>query len=236
MMRPVSLAMPPLKATWPATGAVTLTGTSPNQRVSLTWNDNSITETRFVVKRSTDGTTWTTVGTRDQPLGNTNLHGQRTFTDITSSATTPYMYRILAENTVGHGSGMPSMRVRSTSDPIGANVPTAPTGLTAALAGSPLRVALTWNDTATNETGFVIQRSTNNGATFTDLISVPAKTGTGAVTYADTTVATPNTYVYRVAAQSGLGPQAWSNTATIKVDKPAKPVLPQSRSVPGPAR
>ncbi len=60
-MRPVSLALPPIKATLADTGAARLTGIG-HRRVTLTWNDNSITETRFVVQRTTNGTTWTTVG------------------------------------------------------------------------------------------------------------------------------------------------------------------------------
>ena len=89
MMRPVSVALPPIKATWPATGAVTPGATGPGgtQSFDLKWNDNSITETAFVVQRTTDGTTWTDVGTVPQPLGDTNTHGQRTFTDTTAIAT-----------------------------------------------------------------------------------------------------------------------------------------------------
>ena len=71
MMRPVSLAMPPIKATWPATGAVTPGATGPGgtQSFDLKWNDNSITETAFVVQRTTDGTTWTDVGHRAPAVG-----------------------------------------------------------------------------------------------------------------------------------------------------------------------
>ncbi len=124
MMRPVSLALPPLKPALTATG---LTGNGANRRVTLTWADNSITETAFVVQRTTNGTTWTDVARQPQPLGDSNAHGTRTYTDTTSNATTAYLYRIVAENTVGYGSGMPSMTVKSTSDPIGANLPPAPT-------------------------------------------------------------------------------------------------------------
>ena len=43
-------------------------------------------------------------GTRcqPQPLGDSNAHGTRTYTDTTSNATTAYLYRIVAENTVGY--------------------------------------------------------------------------------------------------------------------------------------
>ena len=51
MMRPVSVALPPVK---PDGLAFDIGHTA-----TLTWNDNSITETSFVVQRRTDGTTWT---------------------------------------------------------------------------------------------------------------------------------------------------------------------------------
>ena len=58
MMRPVSVAVPPtapdkLKWTVPATGKKVLT---------LTWNDNSISETSFVVQRN-DGSGWVDLAT-----------------------------------------------------------------------------------------------------------------------------------------------------------------------------
>ena len=181
----------------------------------------------FVVQRTTNGTTWTTVGTSDQPLGNTNTHGTRTVTDPTSNATTAYQYRVVAENAVGYGSGMPSMTVSSTSDALGVNAPTAPTGLAATLAGtsSVPRVNLTWQDTATTEARFLVQRSGDNGATFTQLATVGPRNGTGSVTFADTTAALNSTYVYRVATDNVAGTSAWSNAATVVVAPPAAPVI-----------
>ena len=78
MMRPVSLALPPIKA---ERSHLTTTGTGNNRRVVTAWNDNSITETSFVVQRTTNGTTWTDVGTVTSPLDQPNIHGTRTFTD-----------------------------------------------------------------------------------------------------------------------------------------------------------
>ena len=230
MMRPVSLALPPIKPDGLASSFVNVldkNGKVVGQNVKLTWNDNSITETRFVIKRTTDGTTWTTVTTVPQPLGNTNTHGVRTYTDTTSNGTTAYKYQVVAENVVGYGSGMPTMTVSSTTAVIGVNVPTAPTGLAATLAGTAAapRVNLTWQDTATTEARFIVQRSADNGATFTQLATVAPKAGTGAVTYADTTVALNSSYVYRVAADNVAGTSAWSNLLTVAVAAPAAPTI-----------
>ena len=54
MMRPVLLALPPLKAD-------TLAFDQAHTK-TLTWNDNSITETSFVVQKSPTAPTWTTSG------------------------------------------------------------------------------------------------------------------------------------------------------------------------------
>lgn len=230
MMRPVSLALPPIKPDGLASAFVDVLdrrGRVIGQNVTLTWNDNSITETRFVVKRTTDGTTWTTVGTLDQPLGGANKHGVVTFTDTTSTGTTAYKYQVVAENVVGYGSGMPSMTVSSSTAVLGVNAPTAPTGLSATLAGTSTapRVNLTWQDTATTEARFIVQRSTDNGATFTQLATVAPRTGTGAVTYTDSTVALNSSYVYRVAADNVAGTSAFSTQVTVPVSAPAAPVI-----------
>src|SRR6478736_4746773 len=230
MMRPVSLALPPIKPDGLASSFVNVldkNGKVVGQNVKLTWNDNSITETRFVVKRTTDGTTWTTVTTVPQPLGNGNTHGVVTYTDTTSNGTTAYKYQVVAENVVGYGSGMPSMTVSSTTAVIGVNAPTAPTGLAATLAGTSAapRVNLTWQDTATTEARFVVQRSADNGATFTQLATVAPRAGTGPVTYTDSTAAMNSSYVYRVAADNAAGASAWSTALTVSVAAPAPPAI-----------
>ncbi len=135
MMRPVSLALPPIKPDGLASTFVNVldkNGKVVGQDVKLTWNDNSITETRFVIKRTTDGTTWTTVGNRwPSPWATGTRTVSRPTRTPTSNGTTAYRYQVVAENVVGYGSGMPSMTVSSTTDVLGVNAPTAPTGLTA---------------------------------------------------------------------------------------------------------
>ncbi|AXH96830.1 cell wall-binding repeat-containing protein [Ornithinimicrobium avium] len=113
MMRPVSLALPPLPA---ESLASTLVGTGADRHVRLTWTDGSITETSFVVQRTTDDLTWTDVGTVERPLDQENTRGSTVaLTDTTSDATTTYRYRVQSVNTVGYGGEFPSMSVRSTS-------------------------------------------------------------------------------------------------------------------------
>ena len=79
MMRPVSVALPPIA---PDGLAYTITGTGNNARVVLTWNDNSITETAFVIQSKDWQGNWTDVGTILTPLDQmaANGHGPRTYT------------------------------------------------------------------------------------------------------------------------------------------------------------
>src|SRR5689334_16997353 len=66
------------------------------------------------------------------------------------------------------------------------SAPNGPYGLIAA-ATSPTVVSLRFSDNATDETGFVIQRSINGGD-FTTLKTLPAHDGTGQVSATDDTV------------------------------------------------
>ena len=96
--------------------------------------------------------------------------------------------------------------------------------------GQPCRpvvqVSLGWTDNTPNETGFAVQRSTD-GVTFTPLATAPAHAGTGAMTFVDTSVTFGTTYTYRVAANTAAGQSGFSNTAQVVV--PAVPAAPSSR-------
>lgn len=212
MMRPVSLALPPSA---PGAPTLTRTGQGNRARIVVTWPDASITETDFQVQRSTDGTTWAAVGTVAQPLTG-NTHGTRTFTDPTSSASAAALYRVVARNTVGYGGAFPSRTVQSVSAAVGVNAPTAPTGLTASLQAGP-GVRLAWTDTSSNESGFVVQRSTD-GTTWTQVGTTAANVRTST----DTTAALGSTYSYRVASTNVAG-TAFGNPVAVTVAAPPAP-------------
>ncbi len=93
------------------------------------------------------------------------------------------------------------------------------------------RVNLSWTDNATNETGFVIERSADNGVTFSEIGTAPAKSGTGSVTYTDTTIAAGNTYTYRVKAVNGSTSSGYSNTASVTVPAAGVPAAPTGLTV-----
>lgn len=79
---------------------------------------------------------------------------------------------------------------------------------------------LAWADNSTDETQFVISRSTSSGGTFSDNASV----GAGVTTYQDTGLAASQTYYYKVRATNAGGDSSNSNTAngtTSQVSAPA---------------
>ena len=92
MMHAVSLAFPPVAPGNLAFDASTLT---------LSWTDNSLSETAFVVQKSVDGANWTQVGDPIvRPLLAPNTTGEvLSYVDPTWAS--GHMYRVVAQNTVG---------------------------------------------------------------------------------------------------------------------------------------
>jgi predicted phage tail protein len=87
------------------------------------------------------------------------------------------------------------------------------------------QVRLTWRDNATNETGFAVERSTDGGATWTQIATPGPRNNTGNVAYVDTTVTAGNTYFYRVWAVNAIGRSVNPTNQTSAV-VPAIPASP----------
>jgi hypothetical protein len=123
------------------------------------------------------------------------------------------------------------MTVKSVSATLGVNRPAAPTALTATLQAGP-QIRLTWTDNAVNESGFVIERSTNGGA-FVQIGTAPARNNTGSVTFTDATataaIGANTTYTYQVAAYNVAGKSGYAVSAPVLV--PAAPAIPTSLAV-----
>jgi hypothetical protein len=210
----------------PPTSLVAAFQTGP--QIRLTWRDNALNEAGFIIERSTDNVNFsllTTVGPR-------NSTGNVTFTDTTVrvAETSPvtYYYRVAAANVA---STLPYIYTNTASATVPVVVPpAAPTSLTRTLLAGP-QIRLTWTDNAVNETDFLVQRSTDGGITWSPGVTVPAFTGTGTVTFTDTTVTTsPSdvTYSYKVAARNPGGTVFSTNPASVSVLVPALPAAPSN--------
>jgi len=206
MMRPVSVAVAPL----PPSGLTTVVSKG---KLTLKWVDNSPDETAYMVQKKAGTGTWSTLATLPA--------GTLTYTDSTWKSNQGAQYQIIAVNTVGSGvPGFPS--VTAYSQPSGSALAAAPLGATvitsatqALATGSP--VVVKWTYSATDQTGFTIQRSTsssfgNGTVTFT--------VG-NVLTFNDTSVVTGlkknTTYYYRVTPTNGFGSGAPSNTVSLLV-------------------
>jgi FtsP/CotA-like multicopper oxidase with cupredoxin domain len=175
MMRPQVVAMPPLKPDGLAFNSST---------GELTWNDNSINETSFVVQRLTDCTTWIDQATILSPLDQPNTHGVRSWFDPTFATHPAARYRVVAKNTVGYGGAFPSVTAESISDP---TPPAADPDTAAApvlsIAKNGTSVLLTWPHVTLNTDGcplpvpvtsYEVWRSTKP---YFGLVAAPPDTG-----------------------------------------------------------
>lgn len=176
-------------------------------RVELAWSDNSNDETGFVIERSTDGgTTFTLLTIADVNATN--------FEDTNVLPETTYVYRVRSVKE-SLTSGW-SDTVTVTTPAI--QPPAAPSDLIVT-ATTSTKVTLTWTDNSNDETGFVLERSTDGGTTFVSLATLDPN----ATSYEDLAVEPEHTYVYRVRSVREARQSDWSNT--ISATTPGVPVV-----------
>jgi len=168
-------------------------------QINLTWTDNSNNETGFGIQRSTDGTNFTQIATVGAGVVN--------YSDAGLPPSTQYFYRVQA---LGSGGNSAFSNVANATTQAASPLPAAPSNLIGNTV-SHSQVNLTWTDNSNNETGFVIQRSTN-GATFTQVATVAANVRT----FSNTGLSAATFYYYRVAAINSFGSSAYSNVLKVR--------------------
>lgn len=180
--------------------------------IKLTWVDNSSNENNFIVGRSTtSGGPYTDIAT----LG-INV---TTYTNTGLAQNTTYYYVVRASN--GAGSSANSAQASATTFP---TIPAAPSGLTATALTNTV-IKLTWVDNSSNETNFIVARSTTSGGPYTDIATV----GANITTYTNTGLNPSTTYYFVVRASNAGGSSGNSNQASattpgiadIIIDNPA---------------
>ena len=88
-----------------------------------------------------------------------------------------------------------------------------PTNLSATVV-SKNRIDLSWQDNATNETGFIVERKTGADGVYSKIANLRAN----ATTYSNLNLL-PATYYYRVQAYGAAGVSAYSNAASATIKK-----------------
>lgn len=165
--------------------------TISTDRVTITWKDRSSNETGFVIERKTENGSYSEIAT---VRANTT-----SYTDTRLRNNTTYTYRIQAYNNEGRSEFSEELKVTT------GLVPDKPTELTITLVDTD-RIRIEWKDNADNETGFRIERKTENGD-FTEIATVRANV----TSYTNTGLRNRTEYTYRVRAYNNTGNSAFSN-------------------------
>lgn len=177
------------------------------REISLQWNDNSTNELGYVIERSPSAMLGfsTLISLPPNSVG---------YTDTGLNSDTQYFYRVYA--------------VSSNASPaVYSNVsnaltfPATPTNLIAtALNFSSIQI--TWQDNATTETAYRIERANALGGNFREIATLEANQ----TTYIDVNLTSNTRYFYRVIAIRGQANSAYSNvTNAVTLDDPA-PLAP----------
>ncbi|WP_298607129.1 fibronectin type III domain-containing protein [uncultured Spirosoma sp.] len=194
----VADATTPLR--WPPPTDLKAEAVSATQ-ITLSWTDNATSESSFDIERSTNGTTFTKIGSA--------ASNGKSYQSTGLSADTKYYYRVRAVFNDPDGTTYYSAYSNVATATTQSGTPAAPTNLNAT-AASTSQINLSWTDNASTETDFEIERSTD-GNNFARIATVTAN-----VTTFQNTGLTENTrYYYRVRAynKAASSYSDYSNTA-----------------------
>ncbi|MGI0018559.1 MAG: fibronectin type III domain-containing protein, partial [Nitrosotalea sp.] len=179
-----------------------------SSQINLSWtapsNNGGSTITGYKIERSTNaGSTWSTL------IANT-ASSSTTYSNTGLASNTSYSYRVSAINSVGTS---PVSNTASATTGTVATAPLSPTGLTANMISSS-QINLSWtagNNGGSTITGYKIERSSDNGSTWSTIVS---NTGNTATTYSNTGLAASTTYTYQVSEINAIGTSSPSSTAS----------------------
>jgi titin len=182
--------------------------TTSNTAISLAWTDNSNNEDALKIERRLNtAVTYTeiaTVGANTTSFNNTGL-----------APNTAYSYRVRAIN--GGGTSAYSNVSSATTFP---NPPGAPSNLSATTISNS-QIDLGWQDNATNELGFIIERKAGSSGVYAPVDTVDANV----TNFVSLGLTGSIQYFYRVRAYNNGGFSGYSNeaNATTLVDPPGTP-------------
>lgn len=188
-----------------------LAGTSANSAVTLAWSPSSETNLLgYHVYRAANS---------EGPFVRltTTPVGSAAYTDVTGIPGTGYTYMVRTlklESSPGgsyHNLSLGEMTL-VTVNAAASGVPLNASGLTVAQSSS-VNATLNWQDNATDETGYRVERKVGPAGTFAPLVTL----GSGSTMHTDAgAFANNEVYYYRVVALNGAGDAAPSNEASFE--------------------
>ena len=189
--------------TIPASG---LSAAVSNGQINLAWPNSTGVESYNVKRSTTAGGPYETIAT-----GVTATASTVNYTDNSVIEGIRYYYVVSA---ITASAGLESANSNEVNALVTPPLPTPPTSLSAAPA-SKTQINLTWLDQSANETGFQIERSTNNKI----WAQITPSAGANVTSYANTGLKANTTYYYRVRAYNSAGNSAYSNVASAKTPR-----------------
>ena len=174
--------------------------------IGLTWVDNSSIEDGFVLERSPDGSSWSTLATTSSDT--------ISYYDFGLTASTSYSYRVRAFNFGAYTTYSNTATAITKDAP-----PSSPSSLSAIASTTKPVIVLTWADNSLNETNFEVLRGTD-GLNFAHV----ATTSSNITTYSNSGLASSTAYYYEVRAYNSGGYSALSAVASSTTSNvPAAP-------------
>lgn len=158
-------------------------------QINLNWSDQATTETAYRVERETTPGTWITEAILAADSTSYAAMG------LASGAT--YKFRVIAVVIAGVEESSPSNT--ATASTSNAERPAAPTNLAGTTVGLNT-INLTWSDNATNETGYIVERLSEDGETW--VVLTPTALPANSTGYQVESIAAGRTYQFRVRAEN----------------------------------
>jgi hypothetical protein len=166
----------------------------------LSWQDNSLNESRFGIERSTDGVNYS--------LQYTASHNTTQSIDTNVTSGSSYWYRVYAGNKFGTSS---YSNTASVTVSVLAFPPAAPSNFVVAQSGSNT-VSMSWTDNAVNETSYSIVRQWGGGTTgSSDGFAISANS----TNFADTTYPYPGVDGYSYYQYSVFAANAYGSSSVV---------------------
>ncbi len=201
----ITLAPPPPPPLPAAPSGLVATPVS-SAEIDLTWQDNSTTETAFLIERKTGSDPFAQIASVGANL--------RSYRSSGLNASTGYVYRVRARNATGDSA--------YSNEATGLTFPLPPPAFAAA-AASASQINLTLTDGNSTPVGHRIERSANGGATYVEVAALPA----GTTSHADTGLDADRTYHYRARAVNASGFSVYSPVSSART-LPTPPGRPEN--------